>query len=216
MPFIKHIGKHGDRKVAIVFRTVPGEEHMALVCYPQTLQAGIHDAIMRVIESPEGQDATELADALSRNLLPDGRQILQTLHKEGMIKKVKTSEIIVTPNATSAVRLDELNEIFDGVEAGGEAAEKMKKLDESLGLVDPKANRVQQNATTTATASTISVENLDNDSMITNLNAQADQMANEAKGLVAESKRLKAEAKALAPKKKAKKKAKKKTAKKKV
>ena len=28
---IKHIGKHGDRKVAIVFREVPGEEHMTLV-----------------------------------------------------------------------------------------------------------------------------------------------------------------------------------------
>ena len=26
---IKHIGKHGDRKVAIVFREIPGEEHMS-------------------------------------------------------------------------------------------------------------------------------------------------------------------------------------------
>ena len=31
---IKHIGKHGDRKVAIVFREVPGETHMCLVIYP--------------------------------------------------------------------------------------------------------------------------------------------------------------------------------------
>jgi hypothetical protein len=47
---IKHIGKHGDRKVAIVFREVPGEEHMALVIYPDVLQVSMHDSIMKVIK----------------------------------------------------------------------------------------------------------------------------------------------------------------------
>ena len=28
MSFTRHVGKHGDRKVAIVFREVPGEAHM--------------------------------------------------------------------------------------------------------------------------------------------------------------------------------------------
>ena len=28
MSFIRHVGKHGDRKVAVVFREVPGEPHM--------------------------------------------------------------------------------------------------------------------------------------------------------------------------------------------
>jgi hypothetical protein len=205
--FIKHVGKHGDRRVAIVFRVVPDEEHMALVCYPDNLKAEFHDALMRVIESPEGQDATDLADALSRNLLPDGRQILQTFHKEGMIKKVPTSQIVVTPNATSSVRLDELNEIFDGIEAGGEAGEKMKKLDEAAGLVDPKANRQPAPG---AQVDAVLGDGLDDASMAANLEQQALQMEADAKGLLAESKRLKAEAKALKPKKKAaKKKAKK-------
>jgi hypothetical protein len=34
---LKHIGRHGDRKVAIIFRELPGEEHMCLVIYPETL-----------------------------------------------------------------------------------------------------------------------------------------------------------------------------------
>ena len=65
---IKHIGKHGDRKVAIVFREVPGEEHMALVIYPDVLQVSMHDSIMKVIESPVGQEAENLGDALFRSL----------------------------------------------------------------------------------------------------------------------------------------------------
>ena len=94
---IKHIGKHGDRKVAIVFREVPGEEHMTLVVYPETLPVSFHDAIMKVIESPMGQEAENLGDALFRSLLSDGRAMLQTLHVEGMIKKVQAKQVTVTP-----------------------------------------------------------------------------------------------------------------------
>jgi hypothetical protein len=35
---LKHVGRHGDRKVAIIFREIPGEEHMCLVIYPDVLQ----------------------------------------------------------------------------------------------------------------------------------------------------------------------------------
>ena len=188
--FIKHIGKHADRKVAIIYRTVPGEEHMALVVYPDTLQTTFHDAIMRVIESDVGQSATELADALHKELLPDGRQILQTLHKEGMIKKVQTNQIVVTPNATSHVRLDELNNIFDGLEQGEEATKKMSDLDNNAGLVDPAANRM--NANDDAQTGDM----LSDAAMAANLINQGEGMEADAKGLLTESKRLKAEAKA--------------------
>ena len=55
--FTKHIGKHNDRKVAIIYRVVPGEDHMCLLCYPDTLSKSFHDAIMRVIDSASGQAA---------------------------------------------------------------------------------------------------------------------------------------------------------------
>ena len=44
---IKHVGKHSDRKVAIIFREVPGEEHMCLVVYTETLPVAMHDALMK-------------------------------------------------------------------------------------------------------------------------------------------------------------------------
>ena len=109
MNFIRHIGKHGDRNIAILYRQVPGEDHMCLVIHPDILPAHWHDTIMKVLESDIGQQANELADALHRNLLPDGRNILETLHFEKMIKKVRTSDVIVTPRPGATIRLDELN-----------------------------------------------------------------------------------------------------------
>lgn len=137
---MKHIGKHSDRKVAIIFREVPGEPHMALIIYPQTLPVSFHDAIMKVIESPVGQQAENLGDALFRSLMPDGRAMLQTLHVEGMIKKVQTNQIVVTPNANSHVRLDELNEIVNKMKLGEEAIKEMADLDSDRGYTG-KAKR---------------------------------------------------------------------------
>ena len=119
---LKHVGRHGDRKVAIVFREIPGEDHMCLVVYPDIMPTHIHDTIMRVLESPIGQAENVLADALHRNLLPDGRVILEALHREGMLKKVPTDQIIVTPTPSSSVKLDELNRLVREMEMGTEAA----------------------------------------------------------------------------------------------
>ena len=30
---LKHVGRHGEKKVVIAYNTVPGEDHMALVIY---------------------------------------------------------------------------------------------------------------------------------------------------------------------------------------
>ena len=63
---IKHVGKHNQRKVAIVYKTIPDETHMALVVYTDSLPSMIHDEAMKVLESEVGQNAKELADALFR------------------------------------------------------------------------------------------------------------------------------------------------------
>ena len=138
---LKHIGRHGDRKVTIIFREIPGEEHMCLVIYPDVLPTPIHDTVMKVLESPAGQEESVFANALHRNLLPDGRVILEALHREGMLKKIPCDQVIVTPNASSSVKLDELNRIVKEMESGEEAAKRMKELDASSGLVDPQIKR---------------------------------------------------------------------------
>ena len=44
MSFLRHVGRVGDRKVAILFREVPGEPHMSLVAYTETLAGAIESA----------------------------------------------------------------------------------------------------------------------------------------------------------------------------
>jgi len=141
MAFIKHVGKHGDRKVCILFRQVPGEDHMCLVVYPEVLPAHWQDSIQKALESEVAQQSEELADALHRSFLPDGRPVLGTLHQERMIKKLRTADVIVTPTPNATIRLDELNKMLNDMKQGEEAIKKMAENDASRGLVAPEVKR---------------------------------------------------------------------------
>lgn len=198
---IKHVGKHSDRKVAIAFREIPGEEHMCLVVYTETLPIAMHDSLMRVVESPTGQSAENLGDALFRELFNDGRPMLQTLHAEGMLKKVQTKQIVVTPNPSSHVNLEEMNEILRKMRLGDEAIREMADLDASRGItgkVRPRDDfgrelgaptaQVQQGRSTVAGSD--AARALDDGALAQDFQQQAQRMAAEARGLLAESERL--------------------------
>lgn len=211
---LKHIGRHGDRKVAVLFREVPNEDHMCLVVYPETLPTHIHDSIMKTLESDVGQQETNLADALHRSLLPDGRPQLEALHREGMIKKIPTNQVIMTPTAQSSVKLDELNKIIKEMEQGKEAMERMKAIDDAQGFVDPLMKRkaeaefkraqerkaqgldpVEPLPTTQAPQNAA----LDDRTLASNMLAQAQRMERDAQGLIAEAARMKKEAERIVP-----------------
>ena len=200
MAFLKHIGKQNDRKVAVVFRTIPNEDHMCLVIFPETLPAAWHDTIMRVLESPEGQAANELADILHRNLLPDGRNILETLHHERMIKRVRTDQITVTPTPQTSVRLDELNRMLAELK-NPEMAQKRAAENANRGLVDAPTKRAAEQAFKAGQPPPVqSADGALSDAQIANnMLAQAKKMEAEAKGLVAEAARMKKEAEKMFP-----------------
>ena len=110
---IKHVGRQGDKKVVVVFREVPGEEHMALVVYPDQLQQNLHDDLMNAIQSAKGQAAKDLGDAIHGITGTNGQTILNTLHNERFMKKIRTQDIIMIPQPNNpGVRLDELNKII--------------------------------------------------------------------------------------------------------
>ena len=200
MNFMKHVGKHGDRKIALLFRQVPGEDHMCLLIYPEVLPAHWHDAIMKVLESDVGQQAEELAEALSRSLLPDGRVILNTLHAEKMIKKVRTSDVIMTPRTDASIRLDELNKMLNEMKLGADAVKKMAEADATRGLVDAPTKRAAEaefKAGRTAQTSTDAA--LSDRDLASNMLAQAKKMEIEAKGMIAEAARMKKEAERMDP-----------------
>jgi hypothetical protein len=188
---IKHVGKHNQRRVAIVYRTVPDEEHMALVMYTDSLPSMVHDEAMKVLESDVGQQAKELADALFRATMADGSYCLTTIHKGGYLKKVPTNQVIVTPTAKSTCRLDELNNLLKKIEEGGDAAAALADMDANRGIkgVMQEGREVGQPAQPFTGADALTDTNL-----ATQRTTQAEKLEAEAKVLLAEAKRLKQEA----------------------
>ena len=208
MAFTKFVGKHGDRRVCVLFRQVPGEDHMCLIIYPDQIHAHWQDAIQKVLESDMAQQGEEFADALHRSYLPDGRPILETLHQERMIKKVRTADIIMTPNQSSNIRLDELNKMLNEMKQGADAVKRMAENDASRGMVAPEVKRAaeaeykkSQGQKTPATAPFIAGNDgaLSDRDIAANMLAQAKRMELEAKALVSEAARMKKDAEKMDP-----------------
>ena len=201
MSFTRHVGKHGDRKVAVIFREVPGEPHMCLVTYTETINKNIHDALIRCIESDIGQNSENLADALNRSYTQDGRPILQVLHIEGQLKKVNTEMILMTPAPNTRIKLNELNKILDEMKLGEDAVKRMAELDQSRGLQDPAdvARRMRGPQGNQPPVVASSGDLLGDASLAKQRIEQAQKMEREAKGLLAEAQRLTEEAQSLDP-----------------
>lgn len=201
---LKHVGKHGEKKIVLAYRQIPGEDHMCLVLYSDMLPSMVHDEVMKVLESPVGQNSKELADALFRHTMADGRNCLEVVHKMGMMKKVPTNQVVITPNAKSSVRLDELNNILNEMEKGEEAIKKMADLDKNTGLVGKReAREVGQNPASrsnVAESSNVTVGDvLSDDQLAAQRVAQAARMKLEAQQMLAEAARLEAEAASMNP-----------------
>ena len=197
---IKHVGKHNNRKVVILYRTVPNEDHMALVSYSDALPTIIHDSIMSTLESEVGQQAKEFADALFRQTMGDGRNALNALHQEGLIKKVPCNQVIVTPTSNSSIRLDELNTMLAKLEGGEEARAQMEELDNNLGIKGTKRKPKEvgePNLVNNTSADAV----LSDVQLAQGLKEQAAKMKADAATLLAEAKRLESEAATMAPKK---------------
>jgi hypothetical protein len=217
---IKHVGKHNSTKIVILWRKVPNEDHMALVCYSDTLPRLIHDEVMKALESPIGQNAKEFSDVLFRTVMADGRNALEVMHKEGLIKKVPTSQVLVTPTVKSSVRLDELNSILDEMEKGEEAIKRLADIDNNAGFTGKKKPREGREVGMPPNNTSLSRTNIDveatnsaadyvngvlsDENLASQRLSQAQQMQKQAEQLLAEAKRLTEEAQQLSPAKNAK------------
>jgi len=194
--------------VVILFKTVPNEDHMALVIYPEVLPRHIHDDVMKALESDSGQQAKEFADYLFRYTLVDGTNGLHTLHKEGMIKKVPTNQILVTPDAKSNIRLDELNSILAKMALGEEAVKELAELDSNRGMNGKRKTSegnilgevrtpAQSRSTPAESQSNINISDvLTDEQLATQRLAQAQKLEREARAMLAEAARLQQESEA--------------------
>ena len=111
---LKHVGRiaANKRKVIVAYRVVPGEPDQCLVVQTENLDAGEHDALITTVESAAGQEANEFAEAMARAMLPDGRNMLAGFHTTGKFRKVPTSAVEMTPDNSTSIMLDELNNLI--------------------------------------------------------------------------------------------------------
>lgn len=181
MADLKHVGrlKNNKRKVIVAYRTLPGDPYSALVVPTESLDADMHDKLMELVQSNAGQTAYELAEAMARVRLADGRIMLAAFVKEGKLSKVSTNTVEMTPNTTTAIGLDELNKVI---------AEQKGVPIEELAIKD--GSSTQNSSTTTETVADPIVEPivtetapLSDEELAASYRSQADRLFKEAKAL---------------------------------
>ena len=196
---LKHVGrlKKNQRKLIVAYRTVPGEPSNCVCVTTENLEAGDHDALMKLVESNAGQTSNELAEAMSRTRLPDGSNMLARFHTTGKMVKFTTAEVEMTPDTKTVISLDELNKII--ADQKGVAVEDLALKDSSSDVAqvnDMPTENVETTSADTASSSQAADNSvLSDDQLAASYRSQADRMFKEAK-------RLREQAEELAPTKK--------------
>jgi hypothetical protein len=139
MQNLKHVGriKNTKKKVLVAYRTLPGDAYYCLVVPTESLEDSYHNAIINLVESPAAQSAYEFAEALDRTQFPDGSRMLPSLHAKGMLLKVSTDQVEMTPTTSTSILLSELNQIIaeqrgvavDGLSIAPASADKVEYMD---------------------------------------------------------------------------------------
>ena len=189
---LKHVGRmrQNKRKVVVAYRTVPNEPNSAVVVTTENLMAEEHDTLMKLVESPAGQNAEELADAMARTPLPDGRIMLSAFHTTGKMVKVNTSDVEMTPDTQTVVMLDELNNLIaeqKGVSVSDLAVQPSQKQAAQATVNEEVVVNEPAEQVTVTTEDVISDEQL------------AAQYRSQADSLFKEAKRLREQAEELVP-----------------
>ena len=185
---LKHVGRmvKNKRKVIVAYNVVPGEPDSAVVVTTENLAADEHDTLIKLVESPAGQESMHLADAMARTSLPDGRNMLAAFHTQGKMVKVATSEIQMTPNTQTAVLLSEINEAI------------AQQRGVSVADLAPKGPNGE---TVTAQTATTTQEVVQDTGVLTDEDLAA-QYRSQADAMFKEAKRLREQAEELMPTKK--------------
>ncbi len=114
MENLKHVGriKTTGRRCLVVFRTLPNDAFNCLVIQTESLTPDYHDQLIKLVESPAAQTSNEFSEVLARALFSDGSTMLPALHVKGLLTKVSTAQVELTPNNQTSVMLSDLNQMI--------------------------------------------------------------------------------------------------------
>lgn len=190
--FIKHVGvtTNTASRVVVVFRSLPDDENTALVVYSDSLTDRYHQDFMTIVEGITAQQNMDLFRVLNTQYFSDGAQILNTLHSKGLLKKVPTATVKMTPEQNKHIMLDELNKALGPVDFGANSGKRNPQARPVQESIDPAIIQPGDTAPATVTQST--------DGVLTDADLAAQRLA-QAEAMEAEAARLKEEAYDLNP-----------------
>jgi len=199
MANLKHVGQVANTglKCIVVFRHIYDENgniqepDNCLIVETERLPDMEHDDIVRVVESPAGQEAEEFYQIAHRSMFADGINMLVKLNNRGYLKKYPTKQILMTPNSSTSIPLNEINEIIQKQKTG------MSEQDIANSMVDD-TDKAPRTATSLSPSQTIDQAVPTNEPVMDDT-ALAQNMLDQATTYEAESKRLREEAYAMAP-----------------
>ncbi len=202
---MKHVGKIGEKPCVVLFREVPNEPEFALVVQTSNLPDAQHDALMNIVQSAEAQEANEISEVLDRRQFNDGSNMLQQLHFDKRIEKIRTNLIKLTPTPSTVIGLEEVN---DEIRKIGNNSNPPLKTDP----IQPEANALNESLTpnpvVTESDPTLAQTNTTPEAMVDptnesgvalNLLQQAALLEEDARALVSDAEAKKAEAYRLNP-----------------
>ena len=121
---MKHVGVYGEKPCVVVFRALPEETESALICISDGLEGSLHDDVMSVVDSPEGQNSNEISEVFFRRRLSDGENMLEALHSRKKLLKVPVAMVKLTPLPNQQVELAEINKQLNQITSGSNPALK--------------------------------------------------------------------------------------------
>lgn len=199
---MKHVGKVGEKPCVVLYREVPGEPEFALVVQTDNLPDAQHDALMNIVQSAEAQESNEISEVLDRRQFNDGSNMLQQLHFDKRIEKIRTNLIKLTPTPSTVIGLEEVN---DEIRKIGNNSNPPLKTD-PIQPADNALNESLSNPVVTESDPTLAqtnapiVEGEVNESGVAlNLLQQAALLEEDARALVSDAEAKKAEAYRLNP-----------------
>lgn len=97
----KHVGmlNNTGKNVVVVYMRLPGDPNHALVIDTDALPDNYNDALRRLVESVEGQQAVDFGEVLGRRMSPDGSNLtlLQKFHQAQRLQKIPVNLVTMTP-----------------------------------------------------------------------------------------------------------------------
>jgi|TARA_B110000908_G_scaffold57535_1_gene70138 hypothetical protein len=111
---LKHVGQliNTQKRCVVMFREIPDDESNCLIVDTDSLVDWMHDDVINAVESPGAQSSIDFSEFAQRRTMTDGTNMLQALHAKGLLQKQKSSNVMMTPNRETQIRLDELNNLI--------------------------------------------------------------------------------------------------------